>query len=78
LGFFYLRHAALRTISGGSCAVLVLGVDSPIAPLLLGYQKNEQTALLRAELKSRFKIPHLLVFLVVIIHSLYRLYIYPS
>jgi hypothetical protein len=75
---FYLRQAALRTINGGSCVVLVFGLDSPIAPLLLGYQKNADEALAFAELKSRLKIPHLHVFSVVIIHSVYRHYFYPS
>jgi hypothetical protein len=57
----------LRTINGGSWIVFVFGVDSPIAPLLLGYQKNAETVFVFAELKSRLKMPHLLVFSVIII-----------
>ena len=63
---FYLLQAALRTISGGNCAVFVLlRQDSPIFPLLLGYHINP--GLGRTVPNSRLKKPHLFFFSMVII-----------
>jgi hypothetical protein len=66
----YFLQAALRTIKGGIWVVLpLLEFDSPIIPLLLGYQWN--SGLDTAEPNNRLKNP---LFLVVFSVSIIRLF----